>query len=86
MKPYPKYKPSDIQWLGDIPEHWEVKKLKYVSHVQPSNVDKKSYDEELTVSLCNYVDVYKNEFIDEQISFMQATATESEIEKFNPYV
>ena len=30
MKPYPKYKPSDIQWLGDIPEHWEVKKLKYI--------------------------------------------------------
>ena len=30
MKPYPKYKPSDIQWLGNIPEHWEVKKLKYV--------------------------------------------------------
>lgn len=30
MKPYPKYKSSDIQWLGDIPEHWEVKKLKYI--------------------------------------------------------
>ena len=82
MKPYPKYKPSDIQWLGDIPEHWEVKKLKYVSNVQPSNVDKKSYEEEVPVSLCNYVDVYKNEFIDERIFFMQATATESEIEKF----
>ncbi|MEI6138157.1 MAG: restriction endonuclease subunit S [Mariniphaga sp.] len=22
-------KPSGIEWLGDIPEHWEVKKLKY---------------------------------------------------------
>ena len=30
MKPYPKYKLSNIQWLGDIPEHWEVKKLKYI--------------------------------------------------------
>ena len=26
---YPKYKPSGIDWLGDIPEGWEVKKLKY---------------------------------------------------------
>jgi type I restriction enzyme, S subunit len=34
MKPYPKYKPSDIQWLGDIPEHWEVKKLKYNTYVK----------------------------------------------------
>ena len=21
---YPKYKDSDVQWLGDVPEHWEV--------------------------------------------------------------
>ena len=20
---YPAYKPSDIPWLGDVPEHWE---------------------------------------------------------------
>jgi len=29
-KPYPKYKPSGVEWLGDVPEHWEVKKLKWV--------------------------------------------------------
>jgi type I restriction enzyme S subunit len=26
--PYPKYKPSGVEWLGDVPEHWEVKQLK----------------------------------------------------------
>jgi type I restriction enzyme S subunit len=26
--PYPKYKPSGVAWLGDVPEHWEVKRLK----------------------------------------------------------
>ena len=25
-----KLKPSGVEWLGDVPEHWEVKKLKYV--------------------------------------------------------
>jgi type I restriction enzyme S subunit len=30
-KVYPKYKPSGVEWLGEVPEHWEVKKLKYVS-------------------------------------------------------
>ena len=30
-KAYPKYKPSGVEWLGDVPEHWEVKKLKHVS-------------------------------------------------------
>ena len=32
MKAYPsykKYKPSNIDWLGEIPEHWEIRKLKY---------------------------------------------------------
>lgn len=24
FSPYPKYKPSGVEWLGDIPEHWEV--------------------------------------------------------------
>ena len=30
MKPYPKYKDSGIEWLGEVPEGWEVKRLKYV--------------------------------------------------------
>lgn len=31
IDPNVKLKPSGIDWLGDIPEHWEVKKLKYVA-------------------------------------------------------
>ena len=23
-KPYPKYKNSDVEWLGDVPEHWQL--------------------------------------------------------------
>lgn len=75
-------KDSGIEWLGEIPEHWEVKRLKYVSMVQPSNVDKKSNEGELSVLLCNYVDVYMNEIIDNSITFMNATANNNEIEKF----
>ena len=29
-QPYPKYKASGVEWLGDVPEHWEVKRLKNV--------------------------------------------------------
>jgi len=28
MSPYPKYKPSGVEWLGDVPAHWDVKRLK----------------------------------------------------------
>jgi type I restriction enzyme, S subunit len=27
-KPYPAYKDSGVEWLGEIPAHWEVKKIK----------------------------------------------------------
>lgn len=30
MQRYEKYKDSEIDWLGDIPEHWESKKMKYL--------------------------------------------------------
>jgi len=25
---YPKYKPSGVEWLGEVPEHWGVTALK----------------------------------------------------------
>jgi type I restriction enzyme S subunit len=30
-KPYPKYKPSGVPWLGAVPEHWEVLPLRRVT-------------------------------------------------------
>jgi type I restriction enzyme S subunit len=33
-KPYPAYKDSSVEWLGEIPEGWEVKRLKFASLVE----------------------------------------------------
>ncbi len=33
-RPYPAYKPSGVEWLGDVPEHWEVRRLKWVTRLQ----------------------------------------------------
>ena len=33
-KPYPKYKDSGIEWLGEIPEGWNVKPLKRILMLQ----------------------------------------------------
>lgn len=30
IKPYEKYKDSGIAWLGEIPENWEIKRIKYI--------------------------------------------------------
>ena len=29
-QPYPSYKPSGVEWLGDVPAHWEVRRLRYL--------------------------------------------------------
>jgi type I restriction enzyme S subunit len=34
-KPYPVYKNSGVEWLGEIPAHWEVKRLKNVTQINP---------------------------------------------------
>ena len=26
--PYPRYRPSSVEWLGDVPAHWEVRRIK----------------------------------------------------------
>ncbi len=44
MRRYPEYKDSGIEWLGEIPEHWNVKRLKYISDVRLSNVDKNIHE------------------------------------------
>ena len=30
-KPYPAYKDSGVEWLGEVPEHWEVKPIKRIA-------------------------------------------------------
>lgn len=37
FKPYPKYKDSGVEWLGEIPEGWDVKKLKFVTRFAYGN-------------------------------------------------
>lgn len=58
------------------------KRLKDVAVVRFSNVDKISRAGERPVRLCNYTDVYNNDYITAGMAFMEATATHSEIGKF----
>lgn len=37
MKQYPTYKESGVQWIGLIPEHWNVTKTKYIARLYTGN-------------------------------------------------
>lgn len=34
MKPYASYKPSGVPWLGDVPNHWHVEKVKFQARLR----------------------------------------------------
>jgi type I restriction enzyme, S subunit len=38
MKRYERYKDSDVQWIGEIPEHWEVKRAKFMFNKEKREV------------------------------------------------
>ena len=45
MRTYDSYKDSGIEWIGEIPRHWKVIKLKYEYKIQKGRIPKIVYDE-----------------------------------------
>ncbi len=41
MKRYKKYKDSGIEWIGEIPDPWDVKKLKYIVKINNETLSNK---------------------------------------------
>ncbi len=76
------YKPSGVQWLGDVPAHWEIRRLKTSAVYWVSNVDKVPSDDELPIRLCNYTDVYYHDHIRPDMGLMETTATAEELRRF----
>ena len=60
----------------------EIMRLRHIATVMNSNVDKVVDPDEVSVRLCNYVHVYKNDFITTEIEFDNGSATEAEIKRF----
>ena len=60
-----------------------MNRLKQVADVRVSNVDKKSYEGEVPVRLCNYTDVYYGDVLRaDTADYMEATASASQIANF----
>ncbi len=52
-RPYPAYKDSGVEWLGEIPQHWGVKRLKSLGVFNPEALPETA-DPELALS---YIDI-----------------------------
>ncbi|MGB8246440.1 MAG: restriction endonuclease subunit S [Chlorobium sp.] len=56
---YPAYRDSGVEWIGEIPEHWEVKRLRFVVQLNPSKKEITLDDSQLVSfvpmdSVCEY--------------------------------
>jgi type I restriction enzyme S subunit len=40
---YPEYKPSGVEWLGDVPGHWDVKRLKHNLRLLTQKTDRREH-------------------------------------------
>lgn len=73
---------SYLDWTKNLPTDWQLKPLWTLADIRVSSVDKKEAEGEKPVRLCNYTDVYNNDFIDPSMDFMHATASDREIAQF----
>ena len=79
----PRCRDSGVDWLGEVPEHWQVERVSHVASYRVSSVDKKTVDGEVLVRLCNYTDVYYADRIRASNGdFMKATASPHEVAQY----
>jgi len=69
--------------MSEYPSDWEITNLGNLATIKASNVDKKTKQGQKEISLCNYMDVFKNPVVSSTLAFMRSTASEKEISEFS---
>ena len=60
MKPYEKYKESNIPWVDQLPVTWNESRLRYLGILNAGGVDKKINEGENLYKSVHYMDVYRS--------------------------
>ena len=77
-KPYPSYKPSGVEWLDDMPQHWESKKLKTVVQFidgdrGPNYPGERDYVDDGIPRLFSSKDIIENRLKSDNLTFISKT-------------
>ena len=78
LNPYPEYKDSGVPWLGKIPKHWEVRRLKFLCHNLNEQISEKQPGE--TYIALEHVESWTGRISlpDDEITF------DSQVKRFQP--
>ena len=88
MKTYEKYKDSGVDWIGDVPEHWEVRKLKRVCQVKrgasPRPIDSPKYfDDNGEFGWVRISDVTRSErYLEETQQYLSKLGTQCSVKMY----
>lgn len=74
--------PKSHAFQARPPDGWRVFRLDAVADIACSNVDKKTIAHERPVRLCNYMDVWLNDYVEDSMPFMAGSATAEECSRF----
>jgi type I restriction enzyme S subunit len=81
--PHPRLKPSGVEWLGDVPEHWEVTRLKNVITGGLANgIFKTNEYFGSGTRLINVYDAYRKEFLVNEESLERVETTSAELNAY----
>lgn len=72
MKPYLAYKHSEVEWLGELPEHWHLETLKNLT-VFISRGNSPDYVDESSISVVNQACIYWDGVHLENIKYQRET-------------
>ena len=83
LNPDAKMKDSGVGWLGKVPKHWEVKRLRHIIEGTLVNglFKKKEYFGS-GVNLINVFDIYRDNFLVDTDGLERVEANKTEIEKY----
>ena len=78
INPDAKLKDSGIEWIGEIPEHWEVKKLKYFSNIQGGFAFSSNDFKDKGIQIIKIANTYMNQLcLDRQPTFVDPSFLDS---------
>ena len=83
MRPYPSYKDSGVEWIGEIPSGWESKRLQYISEIENSGVwgEDEPFEESIPLPIPTTAQLtIEGDWIYDEMSIRYLT--KSELEKY----
>ena len=84
FKQYPSYKPSGVEWLGDVPEHWEVLRFRDIASLSKGlSITKENLQDE-GIPCVNYGEIHSKYGFEVNPSKHPLKCVSVEYKKSNP--